>query len=305
MLAIRLTLLLISTSSVAAVDAASTAESEAQQAFDAKDWPTAVTRYEALSKADPKNIPAFLRWATALHNAGRYEDALAVLQKAPPAAPKIHVAMRSVRAYAKLNQPDRAISSLEQAVQGGFAAVPLLKTDPELEPVRAHPKFAAILDAADRNARPCAFRAESKQFDFWLGEWDVTVSGSAAGSSRVEKILNDCVLLENWESAGGGSGKSFNLYDTENKQWRQTWVSANGEAHDYVGKLDAKGAIVFVAKVKTVSGKKGLRRMTFTQLSPHQVRQYIEDSDDHGRKWVPSFDGLYTRKQGSSGGATH
>ena len=53
---------------------------------------------------------------------------------------------------------------------------------------------------------------ESRQFDFWIGEWDVTTpDGKPAGSSRIERIANGAGLLENWSgypAPAGGNGKS-------------------------------------------------------------------------------------------------
>lgn len=49
---------------------------------------------------------------------------------------------------------------------------------------------------------PCDTRPQASQFDFWVGEWDVIVKGKPAGVNRIEKILNGCVLQENWKGPG-------------------------------------------------------------------------------------------------------
>jgi len=71
-------------------------------------------------------------------------------------------------------------------------------------------------------------RWQNRQFDFWLGEWSVVTSQGAtpAGDSRIELILGDCVVQENWTSAGniGYSGKSYNTYNAALKRWEQYWV---------------------------------------------------------------------------------
>src|SRR5690349_15545540 len=44
---------------------------------------------------------------------------------------------------------------------------------------------------------------EARQFDFWVGEWNVTnPAGKAAGQSKIESIAGGAGLLENWT---GGS----------------------------------------------------------------------------------------------------
>ena len=51
-------------------------------------------------------------------------------------------------------------------------------------------------------AKSCT-KAEFRQFDFWLGDWEVTLpDGKVAGTNKIESILGGCVLQESW--AGGG-----------------------------------------------------------------------------------------------------
>ena len=53
---------------------------------------------------------------------------------------------------------------------------------------------------------PCG-AAENRQFDFWLGEWEVRVpAGGLAGLSQVSAILDGCVILERWQGQGGDAG---------------------------------------------------------------------------------------------------
>lgn len=257
---------------------------------------------EALSKAEVERAPtdpaAWQKRTLALQGLGRYDDALAALGEAKKhGAPTMWLLTREGRLRALKGDRDRAFELFTAAAKLGFPNTTLLDTDPELATLRADPRFATLRQQVDRNANPCAYQPESKQFDFWVGEWDVTSAGAPAGTSKVEKILNGCVLQENWTSAGGsaGGGKSFNLYDPEQKRWRQTWVDAGGRITDYVGGLDKEGRMVFTAHDAWPSTKVHLR-MTFTRLSDTQVRQLIETSPDR-KKWSVAFDGLYTKRQ--------
>ncbi len=65
---------------------------------------------------------------------------------------------------------------------------------------------------------------EFRHFDFWLGDWTVTTQGKPAGKSRIERASKGCLLIENWTSAGGAEGLSFNFYDPQAKLWRQRWL---------------------------------------------------------------------------------
>lgn len=51
--------------------------------------------------------------------------------------------------------------------------------------------------------KPCTTRPEYRQFDFWIGEWDVQAGGNQAGTNSVQLILGDCVIFENWIGAAG------------------------------------------------------------------------------------------------------
>ncbi len=78
-----------------------------------------------------------------------------------------------------------------------------MTSDPALQPLKSDPRFAELVDKATRNQKPCVYNAENRQFDFWVGQWDVVdaSSGVTAGSSRIEKELGECVIWENWTSA--------------------------------------------------------------------------------------------------------
>ena len=83
-------------------------------------------------------------------------------------------------------------------------SITLLENEP-IEPAEPGPTAA-------RDGNP-------RQFDFWVGSWECrTQAGQLAGLNKIEKILGDRVLQENWESNGGSSGKSFNIYQADNER---------------------------------------------------------------------------------------
>ncbi|MEO8385623.1 MAG: hypothetical protein ABI583_10295, partial [Betaproteobacteria bacterium] len=52
--------------------------------------------------------------------------------------------------------------------------------------------------------KPCTSPAY-RQFDFWIGDWDVTnPAGKLVGTNLIKPILGGCVLHENWFATGGG-----------------------------------------------------------------------------------------------------
>jgi hypothetical protein len=149
---------------------------------------------------------------------------------------------------------------------------------------------------------PCRTSPEARQFDFWIGEWDVTPfqappssNPRVLGTNRIESLLEQCALLENWTDAQGGTGKSLNWYDTNRRVWRQAWVADRGGSTDYTGAF-RDGAMRFEAQIVSPAGAPGLMRMTFFPIHRDTVRQLIETSSDSGKTWKPGFDGRYVRK---------
>src|SRR6266404_549843 len=83
----------------------------------------------------------------------------------------------------------------------------------------AHP----VSSAKPANSDPCA-ASEYRQFDFWLGNWDVfdvRSPTSPAARIRVDRALDGCVLREDYQGIDGAKGQSFSLYDASRKLWHQ------------------------------------------------------------------------------------
>jgi hypothetical protein len=151
--------------------------------------------------------------------------------------------------------------------------------------------------------KPCS-RPEFRQFDFWIGEWEAYgVKGAKAGDSKISVILDSCVILEEWTSAGQQqgltySGKSFNSFNAATKQWQQTWTDNTGNTTEFLRGEGSHGKIIYYAdKVGGQGGKTFMRRLTFTKLSDDKVRQFGERSDDGGKTWTTEYDLEYRRKK--------
>lgn len=144
---------------------------------------------------------------------------------------------------------------------------------------------------------PC-MDTHHRQFDFWVGEWDVTTpAGKPAGRSRIEARLGKCVVHEHWFGAGGSVGESFNLYNTDTAQWEQFWVDNGGNRLYLKGGL-VEGRMVLHGVQDKPNPQTGLvqrERITWTPNADGSVRQLWETSADDGKTWATSFDGLYRK----------
>ena len=155
--------------------------------------------------------------------------------------------------------------------------------------------FALI--AALLQSSPCS-TPEYRQFDFWLGEWNVFgPKGAQVGTNRIERQFDGCVVQENWVGAGGGVGSSFNTYSPATKQWHQTWVDNQGTLLLLDGAFK-DGAMTLSGQVPGPNGKTTLHRVRWSLIGgdPNRVRQLWESSTDGGKTWSVAFDGTYVRK---------
>jgi hypothetical protein len=154
---------------------------------------------------------------------------------------------------------------------------------------------------ANRPQSPCVDRAESRQFDFFVGEWDAYApQGRKAGASVIERIADGCGILENWTGALGGTGKSINFYDPRAGKWFQYWIGADGNPQRFSG-IYKDGALRFEGEPFTQNGKRFITRLTFFDVDANTVRQLSEQSDDGGKTWAINYDFKYVRRVPASG----
>jgi tetratricopeptide (TPR) repeat protein len=267
--------------------------------FQAKQYAEAAAAYAELRQQQPQNPLFALRQGAALLALGRADEALPLFDAAGSLGfPMPLMQAWAARAHVRRGRLDEAVEALKAASARGFANVALLDGEADFEPLRRDPRFPALREAVDRNARPCAHAPEFRQLDFWLGHWTVSASGAPAGESHVEKILGECVVFENWTGAGGVSGKSFNTWHAPAREWRQSWYDSRGMVTEYHGAFADK-QMVFVADTLQPGPDGQLRparqRMTFFDQDG-TVRQLGERSADGGATWQITYDLLYTRK---------
>lgn len=198
---------------------------------------------------------------------------------------------RLVRAYAQLGQKDKAFTILDQMAKNGFGPPDVFYAQDDVIPLRSDPRWKPIAEQMTKNAHPCKLAPEYRQFDYWLGEWDVEIGGQKLASSSIQLILDECVIFENYTDSRGYAGKSFSIYDATSKKWEQRYVDTTGAFHTWTGGVE-NGRMVFYWKTP-----QGLQRMSYEKESPDRVRQLIDVSTDDGKTWSPGYNGLYIRRK--------
>lgn len=147
----------------------------------------------------------------------------------------------------------------------------------------------------DSPPKPGCPGPEHRQFDFWIGDWNVTVQGNQAGTNDVTLEENGCILHEHWIGSRGSTGQSFNFYDRSIGKWQQFWVDNQGNYLHLTGSY-ADNRLVLIGTAPGPDGKPQQQRLTFFRNDDGSVRQLWEASADRGRSWQVVFDGLYRKK---------
>jgi hypothetical protein len=222
--------------------------------------------------------------------------ATSVLAQQPPPN---QAALNEARDHVKAGRTSEALTALERITPPAPAVLNQLRTADDFKVLRSDARFQAVV----AKLTPCT-ASQYREFDFWLGDWEVkSATGQALGRNRISKKHGGCVVVEEWESANGGSGSSFNIYDQPTKQWHQFWVDASGTnwlSSDKQGNPVTlrggirDGAMVMSSHPDTLPSI-GQTRVTFRPLPDGRVRQTFEGSTDGGKTWTVSFDGFYSK----------
>lgn len=149
---------------------------------------------------------------------------------------------------------------------------------------------------AQGGSAPGCKSPQHRQFDFWVGKWDVYPTGKdkQVARSLIENLYDGCVIRENWMPFSGTPGGSLNTYDPDDGKWHQVWMDASNARVSFDGEYDGERMILTgLWKGAQKPGEVGLVRMTYTRLPGDEVRQFGEISTDQGATWKPFFDFTY------------
>jgi len=269
---------------------------EANRFYQASDWERAAAAYEKIVSLEPANPNAKYRLGLVELNLNRTARALKNLESAMAASPNAVYALALARAFARAGNKPKAFETIEKSIPLGGIAPETLNAEKDFAVWKEDAGFKDLVRRSDLAVNPCKASPEFRQFDFWIGEWDVkNQQGVPSGSSSIQLILGQCIIFENWTGGSGTNGKSFNIYDTNDKKWHQTWVDDKGTFTHYIGGL-MNGEMVLTADT-IVSGKPTLAKMTFTKMPNGDVRQHGENSTDGAKTWTTSFDLIYSRRK--------
>lgn len=144
--------------------------------------------------------------------------------------------------------------------------------------------------------------ASPSDFDFWIGEWDLSWSDGSHevhGHNVISRVLNDRVILEEFDGRPGADlrGMSVSTISPETGLWHQTWVDDNGGYLDFSGGL--RDGDMVLEREATRDGATFRQRMLWTEIGPDSIEWRWQRSPDVGAPWETVWAVSYRRAAGA------
>jgi hypothetical protein len=136
----------------------------------------------------------------------------------------------------------------------------------------------------------------SSDFDFWVGDWQVTWDeGRAHGRNSIAKEYDGNVVYERFDGRPGIDlvGMSVSVYREAVDRWFQTWVDDSGNYFTLEGGM-ADGEMVLLGEQSGPRGRVDLR-MRFSDIEADRFTWRWESSKDNGATWEPLWELAYER----------
>ncbi len=275
----------------------------ADSLYQSQQWKPAKEKYLQWLKDSANKPMQWHRLGYCNHQLGLYNEAIINYRKALALNPgpqlKYSIEAKLARSYGQLKNEKEATEWLGKASQSGYQDINEINRINDFDVVRSTPAFKELYKKIYTNAYPCSADPTLKEFDFWIGEWDVFQNGSnlKVGNSLVQKVSGECALLENWDAVvSTNTGKSLNYYDAAAKSWVQDWIGSIGGSQRYINGVYKDSAMRFTYENIT-EGKKTNGNFIFYNMGPDKVRQYQNASEDGGKTFTVSYDYIYIRKK--------
>lgn len=135
------------------------------------------------------------------------------------------------------------------------------------------------------------------QFDFWVGEWNVSDSnGKMLGENKITKKEGNCLLMEQWTGGSGTTGISMNYYDKSDSTWNQLWVDNQGNILKLKGIFTSGKMVLKGSLQESPKGEMVYNQISWSPDPEGTVTQIWEVYNQEGDKLQTLFKGIYSRK---------
>ncbi len=153
---------------------------------------------------------------------------------------------------------------------------------------------------------------KSRQFDFWIGQWDVnlrmiqadnTWENKVQSKAHIYSILGGKATLELWnESEVGIIGHSLRYYNPVKDKWDLflNWPGKNTSGTGYKEGFFRHGRGEFYNTSNLQDTSLTIERYTFTDVTPQSLRWDDGYSTDGGRTWKSNWIMEFSRTAGKA-----
>jgi hypothetical protein len=205
---------------------------EADLLFRAGSWTAVADAYERLAADHPDNGQYAFRHGWAQLQLERMVEAVPALRRAASLGFQAPMALfLAARAELAQGHPEQAWRDLEAAVAAGFSRPDLLTESASLAALRADPRFAGVVRAAEVNRAPCV-HGDVPDLSFWVGGWEVWMGGQRVATSRVEVSEGGCVVTETYRQSGA-EARLVLFWHAGEERWRGLYVDEKGGIGEY------------------------------------------------------------------------
>jgi hypothetical protein len=153
--------------------------------------------------------------------------------------------------------------------------------------------FHCIAFAAN-DEPPCAHNSQTRQLDYWLGNWTMG-SGEDRSTSRVSLSLDKCVFVEHWENGKGHVAEKMFAYTPEENNWYGMFADNQGRVHVFLDGKITSDVAEFHGPSRRPKGENVLNRLKIIRLSTDKLEEVWEKSTDNGSTWTTAYRAQYAR----------
>lgn len=143
-------------------------------------------------------------------------------------------------------------------------------------------------EAPTTQCQPGGISEETRQLDFWLGDWRVEAqNGLVLGSSMVRSDLRDCLFEERFATPKGYEAVAFTYWDRVEARWYRTYIDNQGERLELSGEFDGDRLVLTGSDRVPGGGTVGVT-VTVAPVAADIVELTVETSRDGGATWKQS-----------------
>jgi tetratricopeptide (TPR) repeat protein len=289
---------------------------EATQLMREAKWEEAAVAFGSIALADQDNGVAWLNLGYCLHANGDLDRALRVHHKAATFETYQGTALYNIGCvHALQGNADRAFEYLNKALAASPIAAAQFKNDTDLTSLHKDARWGKLMAKLDPKAKAKAkakvkatplpkskeasaakaAKAEKpkygkaialaklpaeRRFDFWIGEWDMSVNGELISHQSVKSQLDGASIVQT-----GPNSMTLAVFDPTTSKWKMTWTSTAGHHDVLIGGMNDQGQMVMhqneLRDRPGVIGKWILRDI----YKNHFFADWVTSTDD-GKTWV-------------------